>query len=52
MQHPKCSQFDSKGSCQHPAEVISGGWTVDFCAMHNHMNKTGIPVKCHKCGDR
>ena len=24
---------------------------VDMCAMHNHMERTGIPVRCWRCGD-
>ena len=47
----KCAQFDSKKECNNPAQV-SNGWTLDFCAKHNHMIKTGIVLKCWKCGDK
>ena len=46
----KCAQFDSKRECDNPAQV-NYGWTLDFCAKHNHMVKDGIPLKCWKCGD-
>ena len=57
MRQQKCSQFDSKGNhCKNPAELLpsSDGWNfpLDFCEMHSHMQKTGIPVKCWRCGDR
>ena len=46
----KCAQFDSKRECHNLAQEIDG-WTLDFCAKHNHMVKTGISLKCWKCGD-
>ena len=46
----KCAQFDSKGrGCQNLAHV--DGYPLDFCAMHLHMQKDGIPLKCWRCGD-
>jgi len=55
----KCSQFGTKEGkyygCQNIAEYadpIRKKYPVDFCAMHNHMQKTGMPVKCWRCGDR
>lgn len=57
MRQQKCSQFNSKGNyCKNLAEVLVGSdgreWPVDFCEMHNHMDKTGIPLKCWRCGDK
>jgi len=59
MKGQKCSQFNIiKGiykECQNPADVDDVGlskFVMDFCAMHHHMMKTGIPLKCWKCGDR
>jgi hypothetical protein len=49
-QAQRCAQFDSKNECNNPAQV-NYGWTLDFCAKHNHMVKDGIPLKCWKCGD-
>lgn len=53
-----CAQFDSRGGCRLPSEVVTywdgrqrQGYALDFCAMHNHMAKTGVPVKCWRCGD-
>ena len=46
----KCAQFDSKGGCRNLAEV-SSGYPLDLCAKHNHMEMTGIPVRCWRCGD-
>ena len=35
------------------AELMEGTtYPLDFCAMHNHMQKTGIPTKCWRCGDK
>jgi hypothetical protein len=46
----KCAQFDSKGrGCNNLAHV--DGYPLDFCAMHLHMQKDGIPLKCWRCGD-
>ena len=47
----KCAQFDSKGGCHNPAELMDGEYPVDLCAMHNHMEMTDIPVRCWRCGD-
>ncbi len=50
-----CSQFDSKGNhCRNQAELLDGfkDMPLDFCPMHNHMMKDGLPVKCWRCGDR
>jgi len=51
----QCSQFDIT-DCQNPAEIVhkirGQDIYIDFCAMHNHMDKTGIPLKCWRCGDR
>lgn len=53
MNHQVCGQFDSKGHCKNPAELTKvGQMPLDFCAKHNHMDKTGIPLKCSRCGDR
>ena len=54
MKRPqKCSQFDSKGNhCKNPAELLAPGMPLDLCAMHNHMTKDGITVKCWRCGDK
>ena len=46
----KCAQFDSKGGCRNLAEV-SSGYPLDLCAKHNHMEMTGMPVRCWRCGD-
>ena len=59
MQEQKCSQFNIingiyKG-CQNPAEYldpIGKKYPVDLCLKHNHMQRTGMPVKCWRCGDR
>ena len=46
----KCAQFDSRGrGCNNLAHV--DGYPLDFCAMHLHMQKDGIPLKCWRCGD-
>jgi len=63
MRQQTCAQFDSTGKyCRNPAEIhkmgiqnsipSDEGWFLDFCSMHNHMMKTGIPLKCWKCGDK
>ncbi len=58
MKQQKCSQFSGKGKdykeCQNASEIhkVGDGFSMDFCAMHNHMQKTGVPVKCWRCGDR
>ena len=42
--------------CKNTAELhhvgLDKGYYMDFCAMHNHMLKTGIPLKCWRCGDK
>ena len=49
----KCAQFDSKGNhCGNLADLLAPNMPLDFCAKHNHMAKTGMPVKCWRCGDR
>ena len=49
----KCAQFDSKGNhCGNLADLMTPTMPLDFCAKHNHMAKTGMPVKCWRCGDR
>ena len=51
----KCSQYDSKGKgCNNIAEILEGtkDYYVDFCAIHNHMLKAGIPLKSWRCGDK
>lgn len=59
MKEQKCSQFDTIDGiyreCQNPAEYmnpIKKQYPLDFCAKHNHMLKTGMPVKCWRCGDK
>ena len=60
MKQQKCSQFSGNGKgykeCQNPSAIervgLSDGFAMDFCAMHNHMQKTGVPVKCWRCGDK
>ena len=59
MKEQKCSQFNIiKGiykECQNPSEYIDTilkKYPLDFCSKHNHMMKTGIPIKCWRCGDR
>ena len=47
-----CSYFDSKGGCKNRSELLDNKYPLDFCAMHNHMQKTGIPTKCWRCGYR
>ena len=51
MMNQKCSQFDSKGGCKNMVEVFQGQYPLDFCAKHHHMQKSGIPLKCWRCGD-
>jgi hypothetical protein len=49
----KCAQFDSKGNhCGNLADLMTPTMPLDLCAKHNHMEMTGIPVKCWRCGDR
>ena len=53
----QCSQFDTKGFCKNDAVWVAQKWNktgiyYDFCAMHNHMDKTGMPLKCWRCGDK
>ena len=60
MIQQKCSQFSGEGKgykeCQNPSEIhlvgIDDGFAMDFCHMHNHMKRTGIPLKCWRCGDK
>ena len=63
MHQQTCAQFDSKGKhCRNPSEIHKAGiensipsdvgWSMDFCAMHNHMMKSGISLKCWRCGDK
>ena len=60
MKQQKCSQFNTKAGkyheCQNPSEIhkvgLDDGFAMDFCAMHNHMQRSGVPVKCWRCGDR
>lgn len=53
MKEQRCSYFNTKGGCKNPAELMEGTtYAVDFCAMHNHMEKAGLPVKCWRCGDK
>ena len=30
---------------------VASGYPLDFCAKHHHMQKSGIPLKCWRCGD-
>ena len=55
MNPQTCAQFNSKGQgCKNPAQPVSPGspFLLDFCAMHNHMAASGIPLKCWRCGDK
>ena len=53
MNKQRCSYFNTKGGCINLAELMEGTtYPLDLCAMHNHMQKTGIPTKCWRCGDR
>ena len=64
VKEQKCSQFNGQSrklsleykECQNIAELhhvgLDKGYYMDFCAMHNHMLKTGIPLKCWRCGDK
>ena len=53
MHQQTCAQFDSKGNhCKNPAELLMKDMPLDFCAMHNHMMKSGISLKCWRCGDK
>lgn len=48
-----CSYFNTKGGCTNITELIEGTkYPLDFCPMHLHMERTGIPVKCWRCGDK
>jgi|TARA_R110002110_G_scaffold59812_8_gene169038 hypothetical protein len=53
-----CSYFSIKKGiyvgCKNPSEYMmpeEKKFPVDMCAMHNHMESTGIPVNCWRCGD-
>ena len=53
-----CSFFSIKNGiyvgCKNPSEYMipeEKKFSVDMCAMHNHMESTGIPINCWRCGD-
>lgn len=46
-----CSQFYNNKVCPNPSVVDKSGRAYDFCAKHNHMDRTGIKLKCWRCGD-
>jgi len=59
MKEQKCSYFSIKKGiyteCKNPSEYMIPElkkFPVDMCAMHNHMERTGIPIRCSKCGDK
>jgi hypothetical protein len=59
MKQQSCSFFSIKKGiyveCKNPSEYMipeRKKFPVDMCAMHNHMERTGMPIKCWRCGDR
>ena len=53
MNKQRCSYFNTKGGCINLAELMEGTtYPLDFCAMHNDMQKTGIHTKCWRGGDK
>ena len=48
-----CSYFNNTEGCSNISELLEGTkYSLDFCAMHNHMYKLGMPTKCWRCGDK
>lgn len=52
MRQQKCSYFNTNGGCRNPSELLFDQYPVDMCAKHNHMERTGMPIKCWRCGDK
>ena len=51
IRNQKCSQYDSNGKCNNPAELLAPGMPLDFCVSHNEMEKNGIKLQCSRCGN-
>ena len=46
----KCAQIGPRGGwCKRNAEIVFGR-VLDFCAVHEALSRSGVPLQCRKCG--